>query len=97
MKSCPECGATLNEGVVTVKGPTPQFFIPLFADQHLWFIQNKKKLKILHSEERRSAYICISCGTVCISPAEPTETFDMEDVTKRIAARLEKRHGKNRN
>jgi hypothetical protein len=60
MKSCPECGATLNEGVVTVKGPTPQFFIPLFADQHLWFI-------------------------------------DMEDVTKRIAARLEKRHGKNRN
>jgi hypothetical protein len=88
MKSCPACDSALSEGVVTVKGLTPQFFMPVFADQDLWFVRQGGKKKIVPSAEQRRAFLCETCGTVCIVPNPQRPRPDVADMARRVAARF---------
>lgn len=88
MKSCPACGSELSEGVVTVKGLTPQILMPVLADQDLWFVRKGRKKKIVPSAEERRAFLCEACGTVCIVPKLPSPRPEAADIAKRVAARF---------
>jgi len=90
MRSCPACDGKLSEGVVTVKGLTPQMLMPVFSDQDLWFVRKNGKKKIVPSAEERRAFLCEACGTVCIVPNPPAPALDLADVGGRIAGRFEK-------
>lgn len=94
IKSCPACGSALSEGVVTLKGLTPQFFMPIFSDQDLWFVRKNGKKKIVPSEEQRQAFLCDSCGTVCIMPPAPWTPPDLSGVGEKIVSRLAQRRNK---
>ena len=93
MSPCPTCTAQMSKGIVVVKGLTPQFFMPLFSDQDLWFVRDgeKRKRKVVPSCEKRTAFFCESCGTVCIIPEKPLPPVDFADIGQRIATRLARR------
>ena len=71
-----------------MKGLTPQFFMPIFSDQDLWFVRKSGKKKIVPSEEERRAFLCESCGTVCIVPNPKRTAPDLSDLAGRVAARF---------
>jgi hypothetical protein len=66
-KRCPECGESMEPGVVGVRGELWAFLFVGWSYQHCWFRSDDAETKVIRSGRGRRGHRCPKCGYVGIS------------------------------
>lgn len=66
-KQCPDCGESMEPGVVGVHGELWVFLLVGWSYQHCWFRSGDSEIKLIRSGRGRRGHRCPKCGYVGIS------------------------------
>ena len=66
-KQCPDCGESMEVGVVGVHGELWAFLFVGWSYQHCWFQSGDTETKVIRSGRGRRGHRCPKCGYVGIS------------------------------
>ena len=66
-KQCPDCGESMEPGVVGVHGELWAFLLVGWSYQHCWFRSGDSETKLIRSGRGRRGHRCPKCGYVGIS------------------------------
>ena len=67
LKQCPDCGESMEPGVVGVHGELWAFLFIGLSYQHCWFRSGDAETKLIRSGRGRRGHRCPKCGYVGIS------------------------------